>query len=206
MIHELIQTLLPPLAESDNNNGLGTSAVIQIVSGLLALVSVSGGIFTAIRSGKDRKERDADRQRIDAEREKLGAEEDKIKTEAAEIAVRTLRRELDAAYKDIERRRTIMQTQDERIDEQDKTIRKQARRLYIIEDYIIETRKAFTAKGIEMPPVPDEFYDRNGDTREDDRRRQQQQQSGEEAQDLGEEQERRQQQQFQRPQADEASS
>lgn len=137
---------------------MGNSALlIQIVSGCLALVSVVGGIFTAFRSSKDRNERTAERLRIDAEREKFGAEEDKIKTEAAEIAIRALRRELDAAYSDIERRRTIMQTQDTRIDEQDKVIRMQSRRLLLLEDYLVETKRALGSKGIDMPPLPEDF-------------------------------------------------
>lgn len=137
---------------------MGNSALlIQIVSGCLALVSVVGGIFTALRSSKDRRERDSERRRIDAEREKFGAEEDKIKTEAAEIAIRALRRELDAAYADIERRRNIMTTQDNRIDEQEKVIRMQSRRLLILEDYLVETKRTLGTKGIEMPALPEDF-------------------------------------------------
>lgn len=169
----LLLGLVGPFLAEGEAGASSNNTIIQVVSGLLALVSVSGGIFTAIRSGKDRRERDSDRARIDAEREKLGAEEDKIKNEAAEIAIRTLRRELDAAYKDIERRRTIMQAQDERIDEQDRVIRMQSRRLRTIEDYFIDTRKVLINKGIELPPIPDGFYAHP----EDDGPRQQQQQS-----------------------------
>lgn len=117
------------------------STIIQVVSGLLALVSVAGGIYTAMRSSKDKRERETDRGRVEAERQKLGAEQDKIKNEAAEIALRSLRTELDAAYKDIDRRREIMKTQDERIDEQDKIIRDQNRRIGTLEDTLHEERK-----------------------------------------------------------------
>jgi len=110
------------------------SLAIQVLSGALALVSVTAGVFTAIRSTKDRRERDAERDRVSAERSKLDAEGDKIKNEAAEIALRALRSELDAAYKDVERRRIIMQGQDERITEQDQTIRRQARQIHELEE------------------------------------------------------------------------
>lgn len=114
---------------------------LTYISGLLALVSVSAGVFTAMRSTKDRRERDAERERVSAERNKLNAEGDKIKNEAAEIALRALRTELDAAYKDIERRRIIMDGQDERITAQDRTIRRQAAQIAGLEDAAVEQRK-----------------------------------------------------------------
>jgi uncharacterized protein (DUF3084 family) len=111
---------------------------LTYISGLLALVSVSAGVFTALRSTKDRRDRDAERDRIGAERNKLNAEGDKIKNEAAEIALRALRTELDAAYKDIERRRIIMDGQDERITAQDGTIRRQTAQIASLEDAAAE--------------------------------------------------------------------
>jgi predicted nucleic acid-binding Zn-ribbon protein len=131
--------------------------IVSIVSGILALVSVAGGIFTAVRSGKDRRERDSDRLRVEAEREKLGAEQDKIKSEAAEIALRSLRSELDAAYKDIDRRREIMKKQDERIDEQDVVIRAANRRIAALEDWADDVKNFLDDAGIKgAPRVPHE--------------------------------------------------
>lgn len=135
---------------------MGSAAIIQLISGMLAIVSVAGGVATAVFSRKDSRERKAERERIESERLRNDADRDKISAEAAEVALRSLRKELDAAYTDIERRRKVMVVQDKRIDDQDRIIRAQNRRIEALEEWITEARAKLEQKGIDgLPEAPE---------------------------------------------------
>jgi predicted RNase H-like nuclease (RuvC/YqgF family) len=136
------------------------SLLVIIFSVIFAAVS-SGGLATvtvgAWFSRRNKSEREEDRKRLETEREKLAAEHDKISAEAAEVALRALRKELDAAYADVEKRRIIIAAQDGHIEELGKTVRSQTKRIVALEDWAGAASRKFEQLGVtDMPPVPND--------------------------------------------------
>jgi hypothetical protein len=133
-----------------------TNAVVTILASLFTSGTV-GTFIATIFSRRSKREREQDLRKLQAEKERLDAEHDKISAEAAEVALRSLRNELNAAYEDVEKRRKVIAVQDAHIEELGKTVRKQTKRIVALEEWAGVASHKFEQLGIEdMPPVPHE--------------------------------------------------
>lgn len=129
---------------------------------LLSAVFAAGSIvivawINARNNRRSQEEREEDRRKLAEERGKLAAEHEKISAEAAEVALRSLRHELNEAYGDVEKRRTTIRVQDLHIEQLGETVRRQAKRIVALEDWALVASHRLERLGIEdMPPVPRE--------------------------------------------------
>lgn len=132
---------------------LGNTAV-QLGVVIFTTVSTSG-VVTALLNRKSKKERAADVRHTEAEYENISAQ-------AAATALAALRKELDAANVDLDKRRTVIQGQDQVIDRQQNQLRKMRRYVEAcqeqgraLEDWV---RTVFsmleTAGNSNVPPLP----------------------------------------------------
>lgn len=127
--------------------------LIQLLSVLITAIASSGAV-AALFNKRNKRERDAD---IDRQK----AEKDNISAQAAATALTALRKELDAANTDLDRRRAIIQGQDERIDSQQRQIRRLRRQIdelkehgHALEMWVRQATAALQAANIPMPPLP----------------------------------------------------
>lgn len=131
---------------------------ISLASAAFAATSGSS-VVGVILTRRNRREREQDLASQEALKERTVQE-------ATDLVLSRLRQELEAAYADVERRRIVIQGQDERIDKQNKVIRRQSRRIDILEghtraleQYIISIRPKLIDKGIDAPEVPSLSHD-----------------------------------------------
>jgi hypothetical protein len=137
--------------------------VIPLIDNLL--VTIAASLFIAISSSsvvvtlltrRNRREREVDLRKLEEQRGLIGAE-------AAEVALRALRTELNAAYEDVEKRRTVIRVQDLHIEQLGETVRRQAKRIVRLEDWALVASEKLEQLGItDMPPVPREPNGSNG--------------------------------------------
>lgn len=130
-----------------------SSSLISILSAVLAAASGSS-VIGVVLTRRNRREREQDLRSQEALK-------DKTVQEATDLVLSRLRQELEAAYDDVERRRLVIQGQDERIEKQNKVIRRQSRRVDILEvhiraleTYVVDMRPKLLDAGIDAPPVP----------------------------------------------------
>jgi hypothetical protein len=117
----------------------------------------SSSVLVTLLGRRNRRERDEDMRKLQQERDKLQEEKGLIAANAAEVALRALRNELNAAYVDVEKRRTIIAAQDTHIEELGATVRKQTRRIVALEEWAAVASQRLEHLGItDMPPVPHE--------------------------------------------------
>lgn len=135
-----------------------SSAWVSVLSALFAAGSIIIVAWINARNNRrSKEEREEDRRKLAEERGKLAAEHEKISAEAAEIALRSLRNELNQAYEDVARRRTTIRVQDLHIEQLGETVRKQAKRIVALEDWALVASQRLERLGIgDMPPVPRE--------------------------------------------------
>lgn len=127
---------------------------IQLASVIVTAVASSGAV-AAVFNRRNKRERDSAVDRQNAER-------DNISAQAAATALAALRKELDAANADLDRRRAIMQGQDERIESQQRQIRRLRHQIDELKEHghALETwvRQAVRVlddlPGLDMPPLP----------------------------------------------------
>lgn len=142
------------------NNG----SLIQLLSVIITAIASSGAV-AALFNRRNRREREA-------EVSNRQAETDNISAQAAATALAALRKELDAANADLDRRRTIIQGQDERIDFQAAQIRRlrgqvedlkeHARQM---ETWVRRAAEVMRQANLEVPPIPQmPTLGANGDT------------------------------------------
>ena len=139
-----------------------SSTLISVLSAVLAAASGSS-VIGVVLTRRNRRERDQDLRNQEALK-------DKTVQEATDLVLARLRSELQAAYDDVERRRLVIQGQDERIEKQNQVIRKQSRRIDALEDhvralehYIGDMRTKLLEARIEIPPVPVLSHDYSGE-------------------------------------------
>lgn len=132
---------------------MDSSGWISLVSAVFAAVSGSS-VVGVVLTRRNRREREADLRSQDALKEKTVQE-------ATDLVLSRLRKELEAAYLDVERRRIVIQGQDERIEKQNRVIRRQSRRIdtleahiHALERYTNDIRPKLIAAGIDAPEVP----------------------------------------------------
>jgi hypothetical protein len=130
-----------------------SSTFISIISAILAAASGSS-VIGVVLTRRNRREREQDLRNQDALK-------DKTVQEATDLVLSRLRVELEAAYDDVERRRLVIQGQDERIEKQNKVIRRQSRRIDVLEShvraletYIVTIRLKLIQAEIDAPEVP----------------------------------------------------
>lgn len=131
----------------DNLNWLQTAITI-------ALTLSGSTVITAIINKKSREDRAQ-------ERAKSQKEIESISVDAAETAVKTLRSELVATNEEVERRRVVVQGQDERLNRQNRLIaglyRKieaQGREIASLRYWVQVASSQLELLGQTMPPVP----------------------------------------------------
>lgn len=127
--------------------------VIQLLSVVITAIASSGAV-AAIFNRRNRREREADVEKQKAEREN-------ITTQAAATALAALRKELDAANADLDRRRAIIQGQDERIDSQQRQIRRLRRQVDELTDqgktlevWVRQATEVMRTHNLPVPPLP----------------------------------------------------
>ena len=101
--------------------------LIQLMSVMITAIASSGAV-AAIFNRRNKAERQAD---VDQRH----ADTDNISAQAAATALTALRGELVAANEDLERRRKVIQGQDERIDKQQDQIRRLRRQVGTLQDH-----------------------------------------------------------------------
>ena len=115
----------------------------------------SSGLVAAWFARRNKLERAEDLRKLQADRDHISADRDKISAEAAEVALRALRKELDAAYSDVERRRVTIAGQEAQLDALGKTVRRQATRIEALEWWVDRAAAMFAQLGVtDMPPIP----------------------------------------------------
>src|SRR6478736_5483569 len=134
----------------DEVSPMDSNSLISIVSAMFAALSGSSVVGVVLT----RREREQDLRSQEALKERTVQE-------ATDLVLSRLRAELEAAYADVERRRIVIQGQDERIDKQNVVIRRQSRRIDTLEDHIRALEQYVTAirpmlidAGIAAPEVP----------------------------------------------------
>lgn len=127
--------------------------LIQLLSVIITAMASSGAV-AALFNRRNRKERDADALT-------QAAEKDNITAQAAATALSMLRKELDAANSDLDRRRAIIQGQDERIDSQQAQIRRLRRQVdelkehgHALEMWVRQVSEVMRAAHLDVPPLP----------------------------------------------------
>lgn len=135
-----------------------SSTLISIFSAILAAASGSS-VIGVVLTRRNRREREQDLRGQEALKEKTVQE-------ATDLVLSRLRNELEAAYDDVERRRLVIQGQDERIEKQNRVIRRQSRRIDVLEfhiraleTYVVAMRPKLLDAGIDAPPVPSLSHD-----------------------------------------------
>lgn len=126
---------------------------ISLISAIFAAVSGSS-VVGVVLTRRNRRERESDLATQEALKEKTVQE-------ATDLVLGRLRKELEAAYSDVERRRLVIQGQDERIEKQNRVIRRQSRRIDTLESHIralehftTDLRSKLIAAHIDVPEVP----------------------------------------------------
>jgi uncharacterized protein HemX len=126
---------------------------IQLLSVIVTAVASSGAV-AAIFNRRNKREREADVEMRQAEKEN-------ITTQAAATALAALRKELDAANADLDRRRAIIQGQDERIDSQQSQIRRLRNQVNELKDHghamemwVRQASEVMRAHNLPVPPLP----------------------------------------------------
>jgi type II secretory pathway component HofQ len=142
---------------------MDSSSWISLLSACFAAVSGSS-VVGVVLTRRNRAERAQDMRNQEALKEKTVQE-------ATDLVLSRLRQELEAAYADVERRRLVIQGQDERIEKQNRVIRRQSRRIDILEShiralehYINDIHPKLVAKGIDAPEVPSLSHDYDEET------------------------------------------
>lgn len=131
-----------------------SNQLVVIVTAIFTAVS-SSGLVAAWFARRNKMERAEDLRKLQADRDRISAEHDKISAEAAEVALRSLRKELDAAYTDVEKRRLVIAGQDAQIEALSKTVRRQTVRIDQLEWWVDKAAATFTQLGVtDMPPIP----------------------------------------------------
>jgi uncharacterized protein HemX len=127
--------------------------VIQLLSVIITAIASSGAV-AALFNRRNKREREAEVDRSQAERENISAQ-------AAATALTALRKELDAANADLDRRRAIIQGQDERIDSQQRQIRKLRRVVgelvehgHAMENWVRQVSESMKKAELDVPPLP----------------------------------------------------
>lgn len=127
--------------------------LIQLMSVVITAVASSGAV-AALFNRRNKREREAEVDRAQADRENISAQ-------AAATALTALRKELDAANADLDRRRAIIQGQDERIDSQQRQIRRLRRQVgdltehgHAMETWARLVTQAMSKASIDAPPLP----------------------------------------------------
>lgn len=135
-----------------------SSTLISIFSAILAAASGSS-VIGVVLTRRNRREREQDLRSQEALKEKTVQE-------ATDMVLSRLRGELEAAYDDVERRRLVIQGQDERIDKQNRVVRRQSQRIDILEshiraleNYVVDIRPKLIEAGIDAPVVPSLSHD-----------------------------------------------
>lgn len=141
-----------------------SSTLISILSAVLAAASGSS-VIGVVLTRRNRREREQDLRSQEAMKEKTVQE-------ATDLVLSRLRNELEAAYDDVERRRMVIQGQDERIEQQNRVIRRQSRRIDVLEEHIRALENYFDAlrpkllaADIDAPEVPSLSHDYEEDAR-----------------------------------------
>ena len=131
-----------------------SNPVVILLTTIFTALS-SSGLVAAWFARRSKLERMEDLRKLQADRDRISAEHDKISAEAAEVALRALRKELDAAYTDVERRRVTIAGQDTQIEALGKTVRRQLSRIEALEWWVDRAAAMFTQLGVtDMPPIP----------------------------------------------------
>lgn len=132
---------------------MNSGSLIQLLSVVITAIASSGAV-AALFNRRNRREREA-------EVSNRQAETDNISAQAAATALAALRKELDAANADLDRRRTIIQGQDERIDSQAVQIRRLRGQVEdlkeharLMEVWVRRATEVMRAANLEPPPVP----------------------------------------------------
>lgn len=132
---------------------MNNASLIQLLSVVITAIASSGAV-AAVFNRRNRRERLAD---IDNRK----AETDNVSAQAAATALAALRKELDAANADLDRRRTIIQGQDERIDAQARQIRRLRglvedlrEHARLMEIWVRRASQVMRESGLEPPPLP----------------------------------------------------
>jgi predicted RNase H-like nuclease (RuvC/YqgF family) len=134
--------------------GSFTNPLVIILTTVFTALS-SSGLVAAWFDRRNKLERLEDLRKLQADRDRIAAEHDKISAEAAEVALRALRKELDAAYTDVERRRRTILSQDAQIDALNTTVRRQSSRIEALEWWVDRAAAMFAQLGVtDVPPVP----------------------------------------------------
>lgn len=127
--------------------------MIQLLS-ILITAGASSGAVAALFNRRNKKERDA---AIDYQKSESG----NISAQAAATALAALRKELDAANSDLDRRRAIIQGQDERIDSQQRQIRRLRRLVedlrehgHALEVWVRQVSVIMAQSNLPVPPLP----------------------------------------------------
>lgn len=135
-----------------------SNTLISVFSAILAAASGSS-VIGVVLTRRNRREREQDLRSQEAMKEKTVQE-------ATDLVLSRLRQELEAAYDDVERRRLVIQGQDERIERQNRVIRRQSRRIDVLETHIRALENYFDAMrpmllkaGIDAPEVPSLSHD-----------------------------------------------
>lgn len=132
---------------------MNSGGLVQLLSVLVTAIASSGAV-AALFNRRNRREREVDVSNRQAETENISAQ-------AAATALAALRKELDAANADLDRRRTIIQGQDERIDSQAiqirqlrnqiEDLREHARQMEI---WVRRAAEVMREANLTVPPIP----------------------------------------------------
>jgi flagellar biosynthesis GTPase FlhF len=160
---------------------LDATVIAAGISGLGALITISGTTFATIRSGKDKQDRIADRTVQEKTAEKLDAEKDNIVDQTRSLLLSDIRVELERTKRQAEDARSAAEKyrnearelrdslveKNERIDAQTRLIRRLSersemltRRAEALEEWIDANRDRFAQLGIEPLPF-DALHDRD---------------------------------------------
>jgi predicted RNase H-like nuclease (RuvC/YqgF family) len=133
---------------------MDNEALLQVMSVVATAIS-STGLAAAWFTRRTRKDREADRQARESESDKIRGEIEKMSQEAQQTILTNLRRELEAAYEDVARRRAIIEGQDRRIERQSREISRLRRQLEEMERVLKEMKIKLDEAGIpDLPEIP----------------------------------------------------
>lgn len=137
---------------------MDSSSWVSVISAIFAALSGSS-VVGVVLTRRNRQEREQDLRNQEALKEKTVQE-------ATDLVLGRLRNELEAAYDDVERRRLVIQGQDERIEKQNRVIRRQSRRIDLLEEhirawehYVSALQPKLVAAGIDAPTPPTLSHD-----------------------------------------------
>ena len=128
--------------------------LLQVFSVIATAIS-STGLAAAWFSRRTKKEREEDQKNHVVERNRIVREMEQMSQEAQQSILANLRKELEAAYEDVTKRRAVIEGQDRRIDRQWREIWRLRRQVERLEDLLDQMIDRLRDLGVtDLPEVP----------------------------------------------------